>query len=101
MDATNTITAPARPVIRRITVDDVYRALSAGWADFRAAPRFGLFFGGVYAAAGILIVTEAGGRVTGWPGDRQPPLESGRIVATNGLIHAWMADTLDKFVPPL
>lgn len=58
MDATNTMTAPARPVIRRITVDDVYKALSAGWADFRAAPRFGLFFGGVYAAAGILIFLQ-------------------------------------------
>jgi uncharacterized membrane protein len=51
---TNTPT-PHRPVVRRITADDVYAALRAGWADFRAAPRFGLFFGGVYALVGILL----------------------------------------------
>lgn len=58
MDAVNQIPAPARPAIRRITTDDVYEALAAGWADFRAAPRFGLFFGGIYAAAGILIFLQ-------------------------------------------
>ncbi|HET6764213.1 MAG TPA: inositol monophosphatase family protein [Longimicrobiaceae bacterium] len=41
-------------------------------------------------AAGILLVTEAGGRVTGWPGDTRPPLETGRVLATNGRIHAWL-----------
>jgi len=51
-------TSPGRPVIRDISVDDVYDALRQGWADFRAAPRFGLFFGGVYAAAGILIFLQ-------------------------------------------
>lgn len=44
-----------RPGVRRISADDVYAALSQGYADFRAAPRFGLFFGGVYAAAGLLL----------------------------------------------
>ena len=43
----------SRPLIRTIATDDVYAALAAGWADFRAAPRFGLFFGGVYALLGI------------------------------------------------
>jgi uncharacterized membrane protein len=51
-------TAPGRPVIRPITTDDVYGALAAGWADFRAAPRFGLFFGGVYALLGIAIFLQ-------------------------------------------
>jgi myo-inositol-1(or 4)-monophosphatase len=39
-------------------------------------------------AAGILLVTEAGGRVTGWPGDTAPPIDSGRVLASNGAIHA-------------
>lgn len=54
MSATN---APrtSRPAVRRISADDVYAALRQGYQDFRAAPRFGLFFGGAYAAAGILL----------------------------------------------
>jgi len=48
-------TAPPRPVIRSITAEDVYAALGAGWQDFRAVPRYGLFFGGVYAFFGIAI----------------------------------------------
>jgi uncharacterized membrane protein len=55
---TTTTTAARRPVIRSITVDDIHAALGKGWADFRAAPQFGLFFGGVYAAAGILILLQ-------------------------------------------
>ena len=43
-------------------------------------------------AAGILLVQEAGGRVTGWRGDVEPPIDSGRIIATNGKIHDWLAD---------
>jgi uncharacterized membrane protein len=55
MSATDT-NISSRPAIRRITTDDVYAALGAGWADFKAAPRFGLFFGGVYAFCGIAIL---------------------------------------------
>jgi len=54
-------TAPAsspRPEILKISTDDVYAALREGWADFRAAPQYGLFFGGVYALAGIAIFVE-------------------------------------------
>jgi myo-inositol-1(or 4)-monophosphatase len=40
-------------------------------------------------AAGILLVSEAGGRVTAWPGDTRPPLQSGRVLATNGALHGW------------
>jgi myo-inositol-1(or 4)-monophosphatase len=43
-------------------------------------------------AAGILLVTEAGGRVTGWPGDAAPPLETGRILASNGRIHGFLEE---------
>jgi len=58
MSPTAAVPAADRPTIRRIGADDVYAALAAGWADFRAAPRFGLFFGGVYAAAGIAIFLQ-------------------------------------------
>jgi uncharacterized membrane protein len=53
--ATETVERPAH-AIRKITTDDIHAALNAGWADFRAAPRFGLFFGGVYALIGILAL---------------------------------------------
>jgi uncharacterized membrane protein len=51
-------TASPRPVVRSITTEDVYAALAQGWADFKAAPQFGLFFGGVYAVAGMIILAE-------------------------------------------
>ncbi|MEM8883734.1 MAG: inositol monophosphatase family protein [Planctomycetota bacterium] len=40
-------------------------------------------------AAGILLVREAGGRVTGFEGDESldPLLDEGHIVATNGFLH--------------
>jgi myo-inositol-1(or 4)-monophosphatase len=41
-------------------------------------------------AAGMLLVREAGGRVTGWPGDPAPPLATGRVLASNGRIHDWL-----------
>jgi uncharacterized membrane protein len=45
---------------------DLTRALAAGWHDFTAMPRFGLFFGGVYVLAGLAIgwVTLTGGELT-------------------------------------
>ena len=60
---TDTTAAPAprpapRPAIRSITTDDIHDALRAGWADFRAAPQFGLFFGGIYALGGLFILLE-------------------------------------------
>lgn len=45
-------------------------------------------------AAGMLLVEEAGGRVTAWPADASPPLESGRILATNGGIHGWLEEVV-------
>eukprot|EP01037_Dinobryon_pediforme_P031702 gene31702-36316_t len=44
------------PDVRAITVDDISGALTAGMRDFRAAPMFGLVFGGIATLAGILLV---------------------------------------------
>ncbi|WP_417768438.1 DUF2189 domain-containing protein [Stappia sp.] len=55
-------TGPARPDPTRVNAigfDTIVDALGAGLRDFRAAPRFGLFFGGVYAAGGILVLLTA------------------------------------------
>lgn len=50
--------SPSAPEIRETSRDDIWQALRAGIADFRAAPAFGLFFGGIYAGAGILIFLQ-------------------------------------------
>ncbi len=52
-------------------------------------------------AAGILLVTEAGGRVTGWPGDEDEPLHTGRIVASNGGVHGAVEELLARHVDRL
>lgn len=43
------------PEIGRVTLAEVMVSLQCGWRDFRRAPLFGLFFGGVYAAVGLLL----------------------------------------------
>ena len=43
------------PPINPISFDDLGAAFRQGAADFRRAPLFGLFFGGVFAAGGWLI----------------------------------------------
>jgi len=51
------------PALNPLTAADLSAALAAGWADFRAAPAFGLFFALVYAAGGLLLywaLTTAG-----------------------------------------
>ena len=58
---------PASPqVASDLAWGDLTAALAAGWRDFRAMPRFGLFFGGVYVIAGLAIgwATLAGGSLT-------------------------------------
>jgi myo-inositol-1(or 4)-monophosphatase len=69
---------------------------------FTAAGRVGGFFEIGLApwdvAAGMLLVTEAGGRVTAWPGDADPPLATGRILASNGLIHPALEALLARWV---
>jgi len=44
------------PVVRTIAVSDVAEALVQGLRDFQAMPLFGLAFGALYAAGGMLIV---------------------------------------------
>ncbi len=44
-------------------------------------------------AAGILMVNEAGGKVTGFS-DNQNPLFDGRIIATNGIIHKYLQEEI-------
>ena len=51
------------PVVNILEKNDLNDALMAGWRDFRAAPRFGLFFGLLYAAGGwavLLLATMTG-----------------------------------------
>ena len=49
-------TARARLEIRALGRDDLAAALEKGWRDFKAAPLYGLFFGGVYALGGMALV---------------------------------------------
>ena len=44
------------PDVARITSDDLVQILAAGVRDFRAAPKYGLLFGGIYAVAGWVLV---------------------------------------------
>lgn len=44
------------PVVRTVAARDVAEALAQGMRDFQAAPRFGLVFGALYAAGGLVIV---------------------------------------------
>lgn len=52
-------------------------------------------------AAGFLLVAEAGGRVGGWPGDAAGPMETGRVLASNGLLHGWLEEITGRYAPPL
>lgn len=49
--------APVAPVsvAPDLSAADLRAALAAGWRDFLACPIFGLFFGGVYVAAGLFL----------------------------------------------
>jgi uncharacterized membrane protein len=38
-----------------VTIADVLDALVLGWRDFKRAPLFGLFFGGIFAGGGLLL----------------------------------------------
>jgi myo-inositol-1(or 4)-monophosphatase len=85
---------------------DVRRAGSAALdLAFTAAGRVDGFFEIGLApwdvAAGMLLVTEAGGRVGGWPGDSEPPLVTGRILASNGGIHSALEALAARWVDRL
>lgn len=44
------------PEVGKITVGDLKEVMAAGVRDFRAAPKYGLFFGGIYAVVGWLLL---------------------------------------------
>ncbi len=46
---------PPRISVSALSMEDLRGALAAGVRDFRRAPAFGLFFGLIYAAGGIII----------------------------------------------
>ena len=47
----------AKLTLRRLSLDDLRQSFRQGLADFARAPLYGLFFGGVYAVGGWLIVS--------------------------------------------
>lgn len=49
-------------------------------------------------AAGVLLVEEAGGRVTDFFGG-DTYLESGHVIVTNGLLHEWMCEGIAAIFP--
>jgi len=44
------------PEVRKVSVDDLIEVMAAGVRDFRAAPKYGLFFGGLYAVVGWVLL---------------------------------------------
>lgn len=49
------------PAFRRLSLADITAALADGWADFRAAPAYGVFFAAVCVAAGLVLVQLGAG----------------------------------------
>ena len=54
------------PDVNTLTFSDLKACLNQGVSDFRKAPLFGLFFGGIYAFGGILIVQSFIAFEKGW-----------------------------------
>lgn len=52
-------------------------------------------------AAGMLLVTEAGGRIGPWPGDGAAPLATGRVLASNGALHPWLEGLVEPHTAAL
>ncbi len=50
--------APAKqwPDVRKLALSDLVAVMDAGIRDFRAAPKYGLFFSGLYVGAGWLLI---------------------------------------------
>ncbi len=49
-------------------------------------------------AAGVVLIEEAGGKVTDFFGGRES-LENGHIVASNGKFHEWMCENIQNVFP--
>ncbi|TYO89621.1 DUF2189 domain-containing protein [Oceanicella actignis] len=47
---------PPMPRVRPLSWADIRDAVARGLDDFRAAPLYGLFFGGIFAAGGLLML---------------------------------------------
>ncbi|WP_394151849.1 DUF2189 domain-containing protein [Loktanella salsilacus] len=63
------MTAPApqpapTPKVMRLQLADVMACLRAGWADYRAAPLFGLFFSAIYVVIGNALFQLGAGFFT-------------------------------------
>jgi uncharacterized membrane protein len=52
------------PEVGTLTLNELWAALKAGLSDFRAAPRFGLFFSAAYVLAGFGMIWLGAGHVT-------------------------------------
>lgn len=52
------------------------------------------------AAAGTLLIKEAGGKVTNWKGEKRKTFERGPILASNGLVHDQLVELMEPIVPP-
>jgi myo-inositol-1(or 4)-monophosphatase len=52
------------------------------------------------AAAGTLLIKEAGGEVTNWKGEKRKIFERGPILASNGLVHDQLVELMEPIVPP-
>lgn len=55
MTTTELANTPQRPVVSTLGTDDLRAALASGWADFKRAPAFGLFFALIYVAGGLAL----------------------------------------------
>ena len=56
----------AMPEVNALSFEDIKACLAKGFADFQQAPLFGLFFGGIFAFGGILIVQSFYAWEKGW-----------------------------------
>lgn len=54
-EAVRAMPAADQPVVRQISVGDIWDSIADGLRDFQKAPKFGLFFGTVYMAGGWLL----------------------------------------------
>jgi len=47
---------PGDPVVRAASIDDIKAAFELAWADLKAAPAYGLFFGAIYWLGGLALL---------------------------------------------